>query len=71
MTKQQRIYRAAIRWGVMPALLLIGALYMARGYGIEALLTYIILGLFLIWTELKELRMQLAKHGAKKDMPLV
>jgi hypothetical protein len=25
MTKQQRIYRAAIRWGVMPALFIIGA----------------------------------------------
>ncbi|MDH3378266.1 MAG: hypothetical protein OEQ39_15100 [Gammaproteobacteria bacterium] len=60
MTKQQRTVRALIRWVVMPALIVIGAVFMIKGYGIEALLVYVILALFMIWMELKELRLQLA-----------
>ena len=63
MTTQQRIVRALIRWVVMPALIIVGAIYMLRGYGIEALLVYVILGLFMIWMELKELRLQLADRS--------
>jgi len=61
MTKQQRIIRALIRWIVMPAMIAVGVVFIIKGYGIEALLVYVILALFMIWMELKELRLELLK----------
>ena len=63
MTKQQRIIRALIRWGVMPTMIAVGVVFMIKGYGIEALLVYVILALFMVWMELKELRLQVANRS--------
>lgn len=59
-TTKKRIIGVLIRWVIMPALIFVGAIFMIRGYTIEALLVYVILGMFMmLYSDAREVAVQI------------